>query len=434
MLPMLVALLASLAAPVPGRAPGLAAAEVAARAQALYPELGALYRHLHAHPELSFQEAETTALLAERLRGLGFEVTTGVGKTGLVGVLRNGPGSTLLLRTDMDALPVAEATGLPYASTATARGPDGSPVPVMHACGHDVHMSVWLGTASVLATSLGSWRGTLVLVGQPAEEVGQGAAAVISDGLLTRFPRPDFALAIHDMPGLPAGSLALSPGPVSASSDSVDLRFFGRGGHGAFPHQTVDPIVLAARFVLAAQTLVSRENDPLDPAVVSVGSIHAGAKHNVIPDVADLQLTLRAYRPEVRERLLSGIRRLAEAEAAAAAAPRAPEIRLSESLPPTVNDEALARRVEQALRPALAERLLPQRPMMGAEDFARYGREGIPSLLVWLGTSSASDLEESRRSGRVLPSLHSPRFAPEVEPTLVGGVTALSLAALELLR
>lgn len=422
--------------------PAAALARVAPPADAVRLEVDAIlgplvevYRDLHASPELSFQEEKTAATLAERMRGLGFAVTTGIGKTGVVAVLANDTGPTVLLRTDMDALPVEEKTGLPYASTVTAPGPGGAPVGVMHACGHDVHMSAWLGTATVLARLRDRWHGTLVMIAQPAEEIGQGARTMLADGLLERFPRPDFALAFHDTSDLAAGTVGVRPGPIFASSDSLDVRFVGRGGHGAMPHTTVDPIVMSARFVLALQTLVSRENDPLDPVVVTVGSMHGGTRHNIIPDDVRLQLTVRSTRQAVRDRLLAGIERVARAEAAAAAAPQPPEIAVSAGLPPVVNDPALAARIGAALRHGMGEAAVVEaRPMMVSEDFALVGQAGVPALLMLLGAANPAELEAARREGRSLPALHSPLFAPDVEPTLRTGVTAMSLAALELLR
>jgi hippurate hydrolase len=304
----------------------------------------------------------------------------------------------------------------------------------MHACGHDLHMTVWLGAATALARLQDRWSGTLVMIAQPAEEIGQGAAAMLADGLFRRFPRPDFALALHDIPEQAAGTVGITPGPVMASVDSVDVRVYGRGGHGALPHRTVDPVVIAARLVLALQTLVSRENDPFDPAVVTVGAIHGGSKHNIIPDEVHLQLTVRAYRPEVRARLLAGIERIARAEAMAAAAPREPEVRVSEGIPPTVNDAALADRVGAALRRGLGpERVVAMRPLTAGEDFGLYGQEGVPSLLASLGTTPAAELERVRSEGGEVPGLHSPRFAPTLEPSLTTGASALALAAIDLL-
>ena len=405
-----------------------------ANAQSLWPELQPLYEDLHAHPELSFQETATAAKLAERLKGLGFEVTTGVGRTGVVGLLKNGAGPTVMLRTELDALPVEEKTGLPYASKATARNAAGETVPVMHACGHDVHMTAWIGAATTLARDRKSWSGTLMMVGQPAEEVGGGASGMIADGLFTRFPKPDAALAIHDSDALAAGTVGIKAGPLLASADSVDIVVHGKGGHGARPNNTIDPIVIAAKIVLGLQTLVSRENDPFDPAVVTVGSIHGGTKHNIIPDVVRMQLTVRAYKPEVRERLLRGIERIARAEAMAANAPTPPDVTVSDGTPVTVNDAGLAMRVATALRKALGEaRVRVAVPITAAEDFSRYAESGVPILMMWVGAINPETLERAQREGTMLPGLHSTLFAPEAQPTIMTGVEALVAGARELL-
>ena len=300
----------------------------AAQVNAIYPEVEALYLDLHRNPELSLQEHQTAAKLAARMKALGYEVTTGVGGTGVVAVLRNGQGPTVMLRTDMDALPVEEKTGLPYASQVVVKSDSGPTVPAMHACGHDVHMASWFGTAKLMATNRQHWHGTLMLIGQPAEEIGAGASAMLKDGLFTRFPKPDFALAIHDDASLPAGQVGYTLGYTMASSDSVDITVFGRGGHGAQPQNTVDPIVIAARIVLALQTIVSREINPLDPAVITVGTIHGGTKNNIIPDEVKLELTVRSYKPEVRKHLLASIERVASGEAVAGGAPRAPLVKV----------------------------------------------------------------------------------------------------------
>ena len=405
-----------------------------ANAQSLWPELQPLYEDLHAHPELSFQETATAAKLAERLKGLGFEVTTGVGRTGVVGLLKNGAGPTVMLRTELDALPVEEKTGLPYASKATARNAAGETVPVMHACGHDVHMTAWIGAATTLANDRTTWRGTLMMVAQPAEEVGGGASGMIADGLFTRFPKPDAALAIHDSDALAAGTVGIKAGPLLASADSVDIVVHGKGGHGARPNNTIDPIVIAAKIVLGLQTLVSRENDPFDPAVVTVGSIHGGTKHNIIPDVVRMQLTVRAYKPEVRERLLRGIERIARAEAMAANAPTPPDVTVSDGTPVTVNDAGLAMRVATALRKALGEaRVREAVPITAAEDFSRYAESGVPILMMWVGAINPDTLERAQREGTMLPGLHSTLFAPEAQPTIMTGVEALVAGARELL-
>ncbi len=401
-------------------------------AAALWPDLKPFYEDLHAHPELSFQETTTAAKFAERLRALGFEVTTGVGKTGVVGILKNGAGPTVMLRTELDALPVEEKTGLSYASKATATDPNGATISVMHACGHDVHMTVSIGSATLLARNRGSWKGTLMIVGQPAEEVGGGAKAMLDAGLFTRFPRPDVALAVHDSDRLAAGLAAIKAGPMLASADSVDIVVHGKGGHGARPHLTVDPVVIAAKIVLSLQTVVSRENDPFDPAVITVGSIHGGTKHNIIPDEVRMQLTVRAYKPEVRKRLLAGIERIARAEGEAAGAPKPPDITVSDSVPPTLNDAALAKRVEPALRQALGDaRVREAIPVMAAEDFSFYGEAGVPILMMSIGAVDPDVLARAERDGTVLPGLHSSLFAPVPEPTITTGIDALVAAAKE---
>ncbi len=424
--PLVLALGLILAAPA---APAAAPTDAAA----LWPDLEPLYRDLHAHPELSFQETATAAKMAERLKTLGFEVTTGVGRVGVVGVLKNGTGPTIALRTELDALPLEEKTGLPYASKATGRNAAGAAVPVMHACGHDVHMTVWIGAATVLARDRSSWHGTLVMIGQPAEEVGGGAEAMLADGLFTRFPRPDAVLAVHDHDLLAAGTVGIRAGPVLASADSVDITVFGRGGHGARPDTAVDPIVTAAKIVVSLQTLVSRENDPFQPAVVTVGSFHAGTKHNIIPDTAHLQLTVRAYSDAVRDRLIAGIERIARAECEGAGTPKPPEFAISDSVPVTINDAALAARVDAALRKALGDaRVVEEIRIMAAEDYSRYGRAGVPTLMMQLGATAPDALERSHRDGTPVPGLHSSLFAPDAKPAITTGVDAMVAAAREL--
>jgi len=401
----------------------------------IYPQLDALYIDLHKNPELSMKEQRTSARMAEELRKLGYEVTAGVGGTGVVGVLRNGKGLTVLLRTELDALPVEEKTGLPYASTATGVNPQGQTVPVMHACGHDVHMAGWTGAAALLARRKDRWRGTVLMIAQPGEETVQGARAMIADGLFARFPKPDFALAVHDSSDLPAGKVYFVPGPAMASVDSVDVTIFGRGGHGAKPDTTVDPVVIAARTVLAFQTLVSREKDPLEPAVLTVGSIHGGTKYNIIPDEVKLQITLRTFNPEVRKLLLSGIERTAKAEAAAARAPKEPVVKVSESQDSTYNDPALTRRLAAVLAKQLgAENVQEIRPEMVAEDFGEFGRAaGVPSVQLRVGAVEPSRYEASKKAGTPLPSLHSSGFAPDRERTIKAAATVLTLSALELM-
>ncbi len=427
-----------------------AAAQDALDAQ-IAAELAALrasYEYLHRHPELSYQEKQTAAYLAGELRRLGFAVSENVGDYGVpgrnaygvVGVLRNGAGPTVLLRTDLDALPVEEKTGLPYASRVRAQL-DGSEVPVMHACGHDMHMTAWLGAARMLVRLRDRWQGTLVMIGQPAEERGAGARALLRDGLYTRFPRPDAVVALHVSPDLPAGKIGYREGYALASADSVDITVFGAGGHGAYPHRTKDPIVIAAQLVLALQTIVSREIAPLEPAVVTVGSFHAGTKHNIIPDEAHLQLTVRAYKPEVREQILAAIRRLARGVALSAGIPedRLPRVVHSEeeATPSTYNDPALTERLAGALKHALGEtNVVWTDPVMGAEDFSRYGLEQprVPICMLWLGAADPQRLETARAAGTTLPGLHSAEFAPMVEPVIQTGVKALTTAALELFK
>jgi hippurate hydrolase len=432
-----IALAAAVLAAAPRTAPAAEArfSKAVAPLDALYPEVEALYLDLHRNPELSFHEEHTSAKLAARLRALGFEVSERVGGFGVVGVLRNGKGKTVLVRTDMDALPVQERTGLPYASTATGKDDEGRTVPVMHACGHDVHMSAWVAAATLLARARDSWKGTLIFIGQPAEERGAGAASMLKDGLYSRFGKPDYAIAVHDSAELPAGTVGYTPGYALANVDMVDVTFFGKGGHGAYPHLTVDPIVMAARFVGAVQTLVSREDDPLDPAVVTVGSFHAGTKHNIIPDTAKLQLTVRSYKDEVRAHLLAGISRIARAEAAAAGAPREPEIQVPETTPSTYNDPALTRRLVAALSAQLgADRLRELPPAMGGEDFSEYGRAGVPAVMLGVGAVNPEVYAEARAAGRRLPSLHSALFAPDREPTIKTAAAVLAVSAVELLR
>jgi hippurate hydrolase len=401
----------------------------------LYPSLEALYLDLHQHPELSLQEQETAAKLAARLRALGYEVTTGVGGHGVVGLLRNGQGPTVLLRTDLDALPVKEETGLPFASTVTARTAAGEAVPVMHACGHDVHMTSWIGAATLLARARERWRGTLVLVGQPAEELVSGARAMIADGLLTRFPRPDFAVAVHQTPQLPAGQVGVVPGFALAFVDTVELVVHGRGGHGAAPHLTVDPVLLASRIVVALQGIVAREVNPIDPAVVTVGSIHGGTKSNIIPDDVTLQLTVRAYKEEVQKQLLAAIGRVARGEASASGAPREPTVKVLPGGARSVyNDPALSQRLRTALSGVMgAAAVVDFPPVMGSEDFSEFALAGIPANLLWVGSANPAAFAEARGRGTYPPGNHTARMTPDRAPTLRAGVATLTLSALELL-
>lgn len=394
-----------------------------------------LYQHLHQHPELSNFEQQTATRIARELQEAGVdEVTSGVGGHGVVGVIRNGEGPTVLVRTDLDALPVVEETGLPYASTVTTTDTAGETVGVMHACGHDVHMTCFVGTARWLADHRDAWSGTVLLVAQPAEERVSGARAMLDDGLYERFPRPDFALALHVASDLPSGRVAYRAGPALASVSSVDITVKGKGGHGAFPHRTVDPIVLAASLVMELQTIVSREVAPTDPAVVTVGSIQGGSKHNIIPPEATLKLTLRSYKSEVMDQLLDGIQRRTLGLAHAHNAPE-PTITVGDSTPPTVNDPDLVARVVPALETALGpDRVVPTDPVMGAEDFGLFSLDGaIPGFMFWLGTASADRVAAAQNGGEPLPSLHSPLFAPEARPAVATGVRSMTAAVAELL-
>ena len=395
----------------------------------------ALYLDLHEHPELSFHETQTSQKMADGLKRLGFEVTTGVGGMGVVGVMKNGTGPTVLIRTDMDALPVPERTGLPYASKVMVKDDTGHDVPVMHACGHDLHMASWLGTATLLSQNKNRWHGTVVMIGQPAEERVAGAAAMLKDGLLTRFPKPNFAIAIHDSAAFPAGSVSVIPGFTAANADSVDITVFGKGGHGAAPDKTVDPIVLSARIILALQTIVSRETNPLDPAVVTVGSIHGGTKNNIIPDEVKLELTIRSYKDEVRAHTIEAIQRICKAEAMAVGAPKEPEVKVKETVHATYNDPALSERVTAALKKSLGEdRVVKGDPIMGAEDFSEFGRAGVPSVIFWVGAVDPAKLAQSKQSGVPLPGTHSSLFAPLLPDSLRTAIRAEATAAFALLN
>ena len=433
---------------------GAILATTAAGAWAWQERLGAdlegladLYRELHAAPEISYGEKETARRLAGELAQLGFAVTERVGDYGVegrvsygfVGVMENGDGPVVMVRTDLDGLPVEEETGLPYASRHRVTTEQGEEVATMHACGHDLHMAAFVGVARVLASERERWSGTLVMIGQPAEERGAGAKAMLEDGLYRRFPRPDYVLALHANATLPAGTIGVVPGYALANVDSVDLTVRGAGGHGAYPHTTHDPVTLAAKIVMALQTIVSRQVSPLDPAVITVGSIHGGTKHNIIPNQVELQLTVRSYKPEVRRLLLDSIRRTAVETAAAAGFPDelAPivVVRVEESTPSTYNDPDLAARLLPVWRQALGEEAVRElEPVMGGEDFSRYALEGeIPIQMFWLGAVDPAAVERAAASGESLPSLHSSRFAPLPEPALATGVTAMTAAVLELM-
>jgi len=400
----------------------------------LMPDLEKLYLDLHQSPELSQHEEKTSAKMADRLRALGYEVTTGFGGYGVVGILRNGKGPTVMIRTDLDALPVEEKTGAPYASKVRTKDDAGNDVAVMHACGHDTHMTSWVGAGTLLARGKDKWRGMVMMIGQPDEEKDSGARAMLKAGLFTKFQKPDFAIAMHDSADMPAGIVGVTAGYVLANVDSVDLTIVGRGGHGAYPYKTVDPVVIAARTILALQTIASRENNPLDPVVITVGSIHGGTKHNIIPDEVKLQLTVRSYKDDVRKRLIDSITRIAKAEAAAAGAPREPRITLLTGDSSTYNDPALAKRLVEVFRRSFgSDRVTEPQPVMASEDFSEYGRAGVPALLVWVGGVNPAKYQAAKVAGTPLPSLHSSEWLPDYSPTIRMGASSLTLAALELL-
>ena len=412
------------------------------------PWLLTTYKMLHAAPELSHREEKTSAFFAAELRKFGFAVTERIGKYerpewtgyGVVGVMKNGPGPTVLLRTDIDALPVEEKTGLPYASTVRTKNDAGVEVGVMHACGHDIHMTSMLGTAKVLSETKNTWHGTLIILGQPAEETIDGARAVLRDGLYKNFPQPDFIVALHDHAELEAGKVGVTPGYAMASGTAVDIKIRGVGGHGSKPEATKDPVVIASQVVMALQTIVSRENSPLDPAVVTVASIHGGTRYNIIPDEVNLQLTVRAYKEEVRKRILGSIERITKGVALAAGVPedRAPIVKVSETevTSATYNDPQLMERLTMAFKKTLGEENVVTMPsVMGSEDVGYLSLDHkIPAVLFWLGAVDPLKLKQSRESGTPMPTWHSSKFAPLPEPTLRTGVRAMTSAVVELMK
>ena len=418
-------------------------AEAAALSDAIradMPQLMTLYRDLHANPELSMQEVRTPAKLAPEMRKLGFDVTEHVGKTGVVAVMKNGAGPVLLIRADMDALPVKEQTGLPFASKAMGKLPDGAATPVMHACGHDTHVTTWLATARRLAAMKNQWSGTLVMVLQPGEELVMGAKAMLDDGLYTRFPKPDVLLAFHDSAQLPAGVIGVPVGYALANVDTVNIDVKGVGGHGASPQTTKDPIVLASRIVTALQTLVSRENDPLQPAVVTVGSFHSGTKSNIIPDEAKLALTVRSYTPETRKLLLDGIRRIVRGEAIAAGLPedKMPVVEIEQpSADATFNTSPFADHLLQLFGSHFgADRVVQPKPIMAAEDFSRYwlADKTKQATIFWVGGVPKAKWDAAGGDITKLPSLHSPFWAPEAETVIATATEAMTVAALDVLK
>src|SRR5438477_10331315 len=418
-------------------------------ADAELPSLLGIYRDLHSHPELSGYEERTAASVAKELRAAGCQVTEHLGKYensklkgyGVVGVMKNGDGPTVLVRTDMDALPVEEDTGLPYASKVVAKNDEGKDVHVMHACGHDVHIAALIGVARVLAKLKGQWHGTIVFVAQPAEELGTGARALLKDGLYEKFGKPDFALGFHDKADLETGRVGVTEGYATANVDSVDVNVRGVGGHGAYPHKTKDPIVLAAEIINAWQTIASRENNPVDPVVITVGSIHGGTKHNIIPDEVKMQLTVRTYKKEVREKVLAAIERIAKDCATAFGLPtdKLPEVHVlqAEFDPATYNNPDLTKRVAAALKTALGnDNVVTKDPSMGAEDFSEYSlpEHSIAALMFTVGAVDPAKLAASKKTGVSLPSLHSSKFAPVPEPTVRTGIVGMTTAVLELMK
>lgn len=406
---------------------------VLANLKPLLPNLESLYTDVHAHPELSMQETRTAALAAERLRASGYEVTTCVGKTGVVGLLRNGDGPTVMLRADMDALPVEEATGVPYASKIRAKDVEGNDVPVMHACGHDMHVTWLVGSTTLLAQSRKAWQGTLLAVFQPAEETAQGAQAMIDDGLFRRFPKPDVVLGQHVMVG-PAGTVASRAGPITSAADSLQIRLFGRGAHGSMPQAAIDPVVMAAATVMRLQTIVSRELAATEAAVVTIGVLQAGVKENVIPDEAIIKLNVRTYDENVRKRVLAAIERIVNAEAAASGAPRPPEITPLDRYPLAINDPAATQRVAAAFRQHFSPaRVRESGPATASEDFGSFGAEWhAPSVFWFVGGTDPDTYAKARAANRIneIPTNHNPRFLPVIHPTLEVGVEALVVATL----
>jgi hippurate hydrolase len=420
-----------------------------ALADAELPSLLTIYQDLHSHPELSTHEERSAAIVAKELKAAGCEVTDHVGKFdkpgltsfGVIGVMKNGAGPTVAIRTDLDALPVHEETGLPYASTVTTKNDAGQEVSVMHACGHDIHMSTFIGTARALGRLKDKWHGTIIFIGQPAEETVGGARALLKDGLYTRWPKPDYVLGLHDDAEIAAGQIGVTEGYCYANVDSVDVTVRGVGGHGAYPHKTKDPVVLAAEMITAWQTIASRENNPVDPIVVTVGSIHGGTKHNIISDEVKMQLTVRTYKQEVRDRVLAAIERIAKGVATTAGVPddRMPIVQVEKDqyTPATYNNPELTKRVTATLKSAIgAANVVAKDPTMGGEDFSEYSLpdHSIPAFMFNVGAVDPAKSAESKKSGKPLPSLHSSKFAPVPEPTLRTGLIGMVSAVLELMK
>jgi hippurate hydrolase len=408
-------------------------ARVGAKVDALYPHLETIYKDVHAHPELGFQETRTASLLAAEMRAIGFQVTEHVGKTGLVAIYRNGAGPTVLVRTELDALPMEEKTGLPYASRAKANW-QGHETFVAHSCGHDVHMASWIGTARTLVDLKDQWHGTLMFIAQPAEELGAGARAMLDDGLFTRFPKPDIAFALHTDPA-PLNTVEYNVGAVTSNADSFEITFKGRGGHGSAPHMTLDPVLMAAHFITDVQSVVSREKDPFEFGVVTVGAVQAGSAGNIIPDSAVLRGTIRSYKPEVRAKLLEGLRRTARAEAQLSNAPE-PEVTLTDAGSAVVNDERIVATTEAVLKANLgAGNVKRVPPITASEDFSEYGKQGVPSMFFFVGVIDPQQFADAKKpGGKPVPFNHSPMFAPVPEPSIKTGVKAMSLAVMNVMQ
>jgi hippurate hydrolase len=395
--------------------------------EADYPKLDALYKDLHAHPELAFQEVKTAAKLAAEMRAIGFEVTEKVGKTGLVAIYKNGDGPTIMVRTELDALPMEEKTGLDYASRDKAPW-NGRETFVAHSCGHDIHMANWVGTAKILVGLKDQWKGTLMFIGQPAEEIVQGAKAMLDDGLFTRFPKPDFAFALH-AGGVPYGNVNYRVGVGSSNVDGLYIKFRGRGGHGAIPQATIDPVMMAARFIVDVQSVISREKDPTEFGVVTIGAIHGGTVGNIIPDSVHLAGTIRSYKPEVRAKLHAGIERTAKAAAAMSGAP-APDIKILEGTKPVINDPDVVAAVADVLKAALGDKFRTSPPGTASEDFSEFAGAGVPSMMFNIGVYDQERIDAARNGGPPIPPNHSPLFAPVPKPTIETGITAMTLAVL----
>jgi amidohydrolase len=392
-----------------------------------YPKLDALYKELHAHPELAFQEVKTAARLAAEMRALGFEVTENVGKTGLVAIYKNGDGPTIMVRTELDGLPMEEKTGLDYASRDKANW-NGREVFVAHSCGHDIHMASWVGTAKTLLGLKDQWRGTLMFIAQPAEEIVAGARAMIGQGLFTRFPKPDAAFALHDGP-FSHGTIFYRSGVGTSAADGLELTFHGRGGHGSAPHTTVDPVAIAARFIVDVQGVISREKDPTEFGVVTIGAIHGGTAGNIIPDSVQLSGTIRSFKPEVRAKLHAGIERTAKAAAAMSGAPT-PDIWIAEGTKPIMNDPDLVAATAEALKTAFGDKIRVSPPGTASEDFSEFASAGVPSMMFNIGVYDQERIDAARNGGPPIPSNHSPLFAPVPKPTIETGVTAMTIAVI----